>query len=48
MKKTICLRLDEDIYNLLQDLKINYFINVSSFVCCAIKEKLEKEKQLAK
>ena len=48
MKKTITLYLDFDLYQKLQDLKVNNHINVSSFIASVIKEKLEEENPLTK
>ena len=48
MKKTISLRIDEDLLNTLEDFKINHHVNISSFIASAIKEKLENKKPLAK
>jgi post-segregation antitoxin (ccd killing protein) len=44
--KVVTANINDDLYEKLQDLKINHNINVSSFVASAIKEKLEKEKNL--
>jgi post-segregation antitoxin (ccd killing protein) len=41
--KTINVSVPDDIYNKLQDLKINNHVNISSFIASAVKEKLEKE-----
>ena len=46
--KTINVSLPSDVYDKLQYLKKNHHINISSFIASAIKEKLEKEKPLAK
>jgi post-segregation antitoxin (ccd killing protein) len=46
--KLVSANIDDNDYQKLQDLKINYHINISSFIASAIKEKLEKEKPLAK
>jgi hypothetical protein len=48
MKKTVTLYLDFDLYQKLQELKINHHINISSFIASAIKEKLDKKKPLEK
>jgi post-segregation antitoxin (ccd killing protein) len=48
MKKTVTIYLDFDLYQKLQEFKINNHINISSFIASVIKEKLEKEKPLAK
>lgn len=46
--KKISLDIPDDDYNKLKDLKKNNHINISSFVSEAIKEKLGREKPLAK
>lgn len=49
MKKlNVCLTIDDDIYEKLQDLKKNHHLNLSALIVSAIREKLEKEKPLAK
>jgi post-segregation antitoxin (ccd killing protein) len=44
--KNVTANIDDDLYEELQDLKINHHINISSFLVSAIKEKLKKEKPL--
>lgn len=46
--KKISISIDDDTYHQLQDLKINHYVNISSFIASAIKEKLETEKPLEK
>jgi metal-responsive CopG/Arc/MetJ family transcriptional regulator len=46
--KNISISIADDLYQKLQDLKVKYHVNISSFIAEAIKEKLEKEKPLAK
>ena len=41
MKKAITVYIDFDLYEKLQDLKINQHKNISSFIASVIKEKLE-------
>lgn len=48
MKKIVTFYLDFDLYQKLQDLKINHHINISSFIASTIKEKLDKEKPFEK
>ena len=43
--KVVTANIDDDLYQELQNLKINHHVNISSFIASAIKEKLEKEKE---
>jgi post-segregation antitoxin (ccd killing protein) len=41
--KNVTANIDDDLYQELQDLKINHHVNISAFIASALKEKLEKE-----
>lgn len=46
--KSISVTIEDEIYLKLQDLKKYHHTNISAFIASAVKEKLDKEKSLAK